>query len=40
MIPDEALHVAAEEAALALADAMEAGSRQVLYMQNEPSVPP
>ena len=28
MIPDEALHVAAEEAALALADAMEAGSRQ------------
>lgn len=48
MITDDALRAAAKEASLALAEALTQGSKQqpslrpkqVLYMQNEPSVPP
>lgn len=47
MITDDALRAAAIEASLALAEALTQGSKhsrlrpkQVLYMQNEPSVPP
>ena len=48
MITDAALQVAAKEASLALAETLVQGSKQqppykpqqVLYTQNEPSVPP
>lgn len=47
MITDDALRAAAKEASLALAEALTQGSKQqplqpqqVLYTQNEPSVPP
>lgn len=48
MITDDALRAAAKEASLALAGGADTGQqataalrpKQVLYMQNEPSVPP
>ena len=47
MITDDALRAAAKEASLALAETLVQGSKQqplqpqqVLYTQNEPSVPP